>query len=97
MPLTKSKTQANIIGIPVDRPAMRETTSLGSAIAAGFAVGVWKDFDELKNINREGRTLFKPDISKKESKAMYETWTKAVEMCKGWLDTAEKSRAAEES
>lgn len=87
--LTSRQTQANIIDIPVDRPAMRETTSLGSAIAAGFAVGVWRDFDELKNINREGRTLFKPNISKEESSRMYKTWTKAVAMCKGWLDTAD--------
>lgn len=66
---------------------MRETTSLGSAIAAGFAVGVWKDFDELKNINQTGRTIFKSEISKKESAKMYKQWTKAVEMCKGWLET----------
>lgn len=72
---------------------MRETTSLGSAIAAGFAVGVWKDFDDLKHINQAGRTLFKPNISKNESEAMYRTWTKAVEMCKGWLDTAKHGQA----
>ena len=45
------QTQADIIQIPVDRPKMRETTALGAAIAAGFAVGVWKSFDELKGIS----------------------------------------------
>lgn len=70
---------------------MRETTSLGSAIAAGFAVGVWKSFDELKNINQTGRTIFKPQISKQESAKMYKQWTRAVKMCKGWLDTEEES------
>lgn len=69
---------------------MRETTSLGSAIAAGFAVGVWKSFDELKNINRKGRTYFKPDISKEQSAKMYKIWTKAVEMCRGWEETEEE-------
>jgi glycerol kinase len=83
------QTQANIIDIPVDRPAMRETTALGAAMAAGLAVGVWKSFDELKKLNREGRTLFKPNVSKKQSEGMYKVWTKAVEMCKGWVDEEE--------
>jgi glycerol kinase len=84
------QTQADIIGIPVDRPAMRETTSLGAAIAAGFAVGVWKEFDELKEINRDNRTVFKPEKTQAESAKMYKLWTRAIEMCKGWLD-AEQS------
>lgn len=83
------QTQANIIGIPVDRPAMRETTSLGSAIAAGFAVGVWKSFDELKEINQSGRTIFESQISKGESAKMYKVWSKAVQMCRGWVEEEE--------
>ncbi|KAL8921548.1 MAG: hypothetical protein Q9208_005702 [Pyrenodesmia sp. 3 TL-2023] len=81
------QTQADIINIPVDRPVMRETTALGSAIVAGFAVGVWTDFEELKEINKENRTIFKPQISAGESGKMYKKWTKAVEMSKGWLDS----------
>ena len=84
------QTQADIIQIPVDRPRMRETTSLGAAIAAGLAAGVWKDVSELEHINREGRTIFEPKKSAAESKAMYKKWSKAVEMCKGWVDEAEK-------
>lgn len=84
------QTQADIIGIPVDRPAMRETTSLGAAIAAGFAVGIWKEFQELKEINRDNRTIFKPEKSAAESKKMYKLWTRAVEMCKGWIDSSEQ-------
>lgn len=68
---------------------MRETTSLGAAIAAGFAVGVWTSFDELKQINRQGRTLFKPSVSADASRKMYKTWSKAVDMCKGWVDAEE--------
>jgi glycerol kinase len=79
------QTQANIIGIPVDRPLMRETTALGAAIAAGFAVGVWKDFSELKEINREDRTIFEPKIDVKKSDQMFKKWEQAVEMCKGWV------------
>ena len=45
------QTQADLVGIPIIRPKMRETTALGAAIAAGFASGVWKSFDELKQVN----------------------------------------------
>jgi len=83
------QTQANIIGIPVDRPAMRETTALGAAIAAGFAVGVWKEFDELKEINQKDRMIFQPNISKEEGDKMFKKWGRAVEMCRGWLDASE--------
>lgn len=78
------QTQADIIGIPVDRPQMRETTALGAAIAAGFAVNIWKEFEELKGINREDRSIFKPKISAAKSRKMFEKWEHAVEMCKGW-------------
>lgn len=63
---------------------MRETTSLGAAIAAGLAAGVWKDLDELKGLNREDRTVFDPRLSKKESIKMYRRWERAVDMSKGW-------------
>ncbi|KAI4225995.1 MAG: hypothetical protein L6R36_003494 [Xanthoria steineri] len=81
------QTQADIINIPVDRPMMRETTALGAAIVAGFAVDVWKEFEELKEINKEDRTIFKPQISQEDSSKMYSRWTKAVEMSRGWLDS----------
>ena len=64
---------------------MRETTALGAAIAAGFAVDVWKEFEELKEINREGRTVFHPSIGKEESARMYRRWERAVEMSRGWV------------
>lgn len=81
------QTQANLIGIPVDRPAMRETTSLGAAIAAGFAVDVWMEFEELKEINSEDHTIFEPQISKEASKKMFDRWERAVEMSRGWLES----------
>ena len=90
------QTQADIIQIPVDRPKMRETTALGAAIAAGFAVGVWKSFDELKNINQEGRTYFKPQMEEKRSGGMYRKWEKAVKMSKGWTDEDDEALSKEE-
>jgi glycerol kinase len=82
----KNQTQANLIGIPVQRPRMRETTALGAAIAAGLAVGVWQDLEELKTVNVEGRTTFTPAITKEASASMFARWTKAVEMSKGWAN-----------
>ena len=63
---------------------MRETTALGAAIAAGFAVEIWTDFDELKNINKADRTVFQPSIPPEKSNAMFERWNQAVEMARGW-------------
>lgn len=65
---------------------MRETTALGAAIAAGFAVKVWKNFSQLRNINRAGGTIFEPKISAEESKKLFGAWEKAVNMSKGWVD-----------
>lgn len=72
---------------------MRETTALGAAIVAGFAVDVWKEFEELKEINKEDRTIFEPQLSPEESGKMYRRWTKAVEMSKGWLDSDTDSQS----
>jgi glycerol kinase len=65
---------------------MRETTALGAAIAAGFAVGVWNDFDDLKDVNTAGRTLFKPQIDEKQASKRFAQWEKAVQMSKGWAN-----------
>jgi glycerol kinase len=89
------QTQADILGIPIDRPVMRETTALGAAIAAGFAVDIWKEFDELKAINKEDRTIFKPKLSKKKSAAMFKHWSHAVEMSRGWVREAEEEEEEE--
>ena len=79
------QTQADLANIPIVRPQMRETTALGAAIAAGFAVGVWKTFDELKEINTKGETVFEPKMDPKQSKKMFARWERAVQMSKGWL------------
>jgi glycerol kinase len=79
------QTQSDLISIPVDRPKMRETTALGAAIAAGLAVGVWKDLEELKDINTEGVTVFEPKMSKDASKKLFERWEKAVHASAGFV------------
>ena len=89
------QTQADLVGIPIIRPKMRETTALGAAIAAGFATGVWKDFDELKEVNTAGQTTFEPKMDEESSKKMFVRWERAVRMSKGWLaEEGHESEAA---
>lgn len=90
------QTQADVIGIPVVRPAMRETTSLGAAIAAGFATGYWKGFEEVKDVNEEGKTVFERKIEAREAGKMYQVWSRAVEMCRGWVVEEEEEEEKEE-
>ncbi|CAG8626634.1 19561_t:CDS:1, partial [Racocetra persica] len=75
--------QADILGINVDRPAMRETTALGAAIAAGLAVGVWK-LSDLDKVNSDGNDIFKPQVSRENAAQRYQLWQKAVERSFGW-------------
>ncbi|KAL4997932.1 hypothetical protein BDV10DRAFT_185734 [Aspergillus recurvatus] len=86
--------QADLISIPVYRPKMRETTALGAAIAAGLAVGIWRNFAELRDINRAGGTVFRPQISLDISREQFSLWEKAVNMCRGWV--GDKSNAKEQ-
>ncbi|KAJ5715760.1 Glycerol kinase [Penicillium malachiteum] len=95
------QTQANLISIPVYRPKMRETTALGAAIAAGLAVGLWRNFAELRDINRSGGAVFEPQITCEESASKFGEWEKAVRMCKGWVgsnqDNWEEATAANDN
>jgi len=79
------QTQADITGIPIVRPQMRETTALGAAIAAGFACGVWKNFDELREVNTKGETVFEREMEDKAAEKMFMKWEKAVQMTRGWV------------
>ena len=79
------QTQADITGIPVDRPAMRETTALGAAIAAGLATGVWKELSDLSRVNRAGRRVFQPQMEKSHAEKLFKKWNQAVEMSRGWV------------
>eukprot|EP00842_Homolaphlyctis_polyrhiza_P001949 jgi/Hompol1/2755/HPOL_001449-RA len=68
--------QANIAGVPVDRPSMRETTSLGAALAAGLAVGVW---DSLADFHPgEAVDQFNPQIDADEQARRLAEWKQAV-------------------
>lgn len=69
---------------------MRETTALGAAIAAGLAVGVWRNFAELRDINRAGGAVFEPQITPEESASKFGEWEKAVQMSRGWIESEKR-------
>jgi len=69
--------QADLLGVPVERPRLLETTALGAAYLAGLAVGVWRDRDEIASQwNRDCE--FVPNMSVAERSVLYEGWKKAV-------------------
>lgn len=77
--------QADILGRPVVRPVVNETTALGAAYAAGLAVGFWSGLDELRANWRADRT-WEPTLSEDQREAGYATWKKAVARTRAWLD-----------
>ncbi|KAL5346340.1 Glycerol kinase [Pseudogymnoascus australis] len=80
------QTQADLSGIRVERPAMRETTALGAAIAAGLAVGAWSSLEELRGWRGRGKRTFTPKIEPAQRKKLVKRWEKAVVMSKGWVE-----------
>ncbi|HHX42810.1 MAG TPA: glycerol kinase GlpK [Chloroflexi bacterium] len=76
--------QADILGVPVVRPTVRETTALGAAYAAGLAVGVWSTTDELRQHWGEERTFF-PQWDDARRAEGYRGWARAVERSRGWM------------
>ncbi|MBF7141611.1 MULTISPECIES: glycerol kinase GlpK [Pseudomonas] len=77
--------QADILGTPVERPQMRETTALGAAYLAGLASGFWGSLDELRNKAVIERT-FEPQIDEAQRTASYKGWQRAVERTRGWSE-----------
>jgi glycerol kinase len=75
--------QADVLGVPVIRPEVTETTALGAAYAAGLAVGFWSDQDELRERWAEDKR-WEPQMSEDDREAAYGQWQKAVERSLGW-------------
>ncbi|MDS0139538.1 MULTISPECIES: glycerol kinase GlpK [unclassified Amycolatopsis] len=77
--------QADILGVPVSKPVVAETTALGAAYAAGLAVGFWKSTDELEqNWNEDKR--WTPSWSDEQRAEGYAGWQKAVGRTLDWVD-----------
>ena len=75
--------QADILGVPVLRPKVLETTALGAAYLAGLAAGVWKDTAAIGRQWAVGRR-FEPAMPHSVAKARMQGWTRALQRSKGW-------------
>jgi glycerol kinase len=77
--------QADVLGVPVIRPEVTETTALGAAYAAGLATGFWDGLDELRARWAEGRR-WEPRMGAAEREEGYRRWKKAVQRTLDWVD-----------
>src|SRR5690242_3992867 len=77
--------QADILGVPVSKPVVAETTALGAAYAAGLATGFWRSTGELRQNWNEDRR-WEPGWSDERRAAGYAGWKKAVDRTLGWVD-----------
>ncbi len=75
--------QADILGVPVERPAVTETTALGAAYLAGLATSFWHSQTEIAQQWRVERA-FEPNMSADQRESLYAGWQKAVERTRGW-------------
>ncbi len=76
--------QADILGVPVERPVITETTCLGVAYLAGVATGFWKDMDEVAS-KWQCEKRFEPRLSPEERRKLMDGWNRAIEHASGWL------------
>ncbi len=77
--------QADILGVPVVRPKVSETTALGAAYAAGLAVGFWDNLDDLRAIWQMDKT-WQPEMNVARREELHRGWLKAVKRTFDWVD-----------
>lgn len=75
--------QSDILGVPVDRPVVQETTALGAAFLSGLAVGFWKSTDEVTN-NWKLDKRFEPVLTPSKRESLYKGWQTAVKATQGY-------------
>ncbi|HVQ62770.1 MAG TPA: FGGY-family carbohydrate kinase, partial [Burkholderiales bacterium] len=84
--------QADLLGVPVVRPKVLETTALGAAYLAGLASGVWRSREEIaKQWKIERR--FEPEMKRDEAEQRIGEWKRALERAKGWAQSERKTGA----
>jgi len=79
------QTQADLLRLPVDRPAQVETTAFGAAALAGLAVGMWSSLEELAALRRS-QHLFLPVQEEAICAEAYRQWQRAVRCSRGWIE-----------
>lgn len=76
--------QSDILGIPIIRPKVAETTALGAAYLAGLATGFWKNIDDIKS-QWQAEKSFSPKMDQVKVKMLTKNWRRAVERSKNWI------------
>ena len=77
--------QSDILGVPVIRPKVVETTALGAAYAAGLATGFWSSINDLRS-NWQVSQSWQPSMDAKQREQLYNGWLKAVERTFNWVE-----------
>jgi glycerol kinase len=77
--------QADVLGVPVVRPKVRETTALGAAYLAGLATGVWQSRDEIAGQVAIDRR-FEPSMPRDQVEELRRQWRRALERSRGWAE-----------
>jgi len=77
--------QADVLGVPVERPEVLEVTALGAAALAGLGVGFWKDAAAVTG-NEAAIQLFEPSMSADRRESLYAGWQRAVQRSREWVD-----------
>ena len=77
--------QADVLGAPVERPVVAETTALGAAYLAGLTVGYWQGLDDIE-ANWVLERRFEPSMSDDRRRSMLHGWHRAVERSRGWIE-----------
>jgi glycerol kinase len=77
--------QADILGVPVVRPSIRETTALGAACLAGLAAGWWKSAEEI-GIQMAAETRFLPRMDRTRVERLTRGWKRALERSLHWVE-----------
>jgi glycerol kinase len=77
--------QADILGVSIVRPQVVETSSLGAAYAAGYAVGFWENIDTLRQ-NWKVDKEWKPGMTEEKREELYRNWKRAVERTFNWVE-----------
>jgi glycerol kinase len=77
--------QADVLGVPLERPAVLEVTALGAAVLAGLGVGFWKDRSEIE-ATEVGIAIFEPHMSADRREALYSGWKRAVDRSREWVE-----------
>ena len=75
--------QADLLGVPVVRPKITETTALGAAYLAGLAVGYWQDAEEI-SAQWQAERVFEPGMDRAQAEGLAAGWRKALERAKNW-------------